>query len=210
MAKDLAQSVKYRHIDSGAMYRAVTLFALNHNLFIGNRPDEKNLRIRLPEIQISFRYNPETGKSDTFLNGQNVEKEIRTMAVSEKVSHIAQTSFVRKALVSRQREMGKTKGIIMDGRDIGTVVFPEAELKIFVTARPEVRAGRRLEELTARGENASFAEVLANLAERDRIDATRSDSPLRRAQDAVILDNSLLTIPEQNAILLKLFMERTG
>jgi len=208
MAKDLAKTVKYNYIDSGAMYRAVTLYCLRNHLFDGDSPNEKALKNQLDRIHIDFRYNETTGKSDTYLNGENVEKEIRRMDVADKVSHIAALGFVRKFLVKQQREMGKNKCIVMDGRDIGTVVFPNAELKIFVTARPEVRAQRRLAELTAKGETASFDEVLKNLAKRDLIDSTRKDSPLRKADDAVVIDNSDLTIEEQNALMLVLFKER--
>ena len=208
IAKDLAKTVKYNYIDSGAMYRAVTLYCLRNHLFDGDSPNEKALKNQLDRIHIDFRYNETTGKSDTYLNGENVEKEIRRMDVADKVSHIAALGFVRKFLVKQQREMGKNKCIVMDGRDIGTVVFPNAELKIFVTARPEVRAQRRLAELTAKGETASFDEVLKNLAKRDLIDSTRKDSPLRKADDAVVIDNSDLTIEEQNALMLVLFKER--
>jgi cytidylate kinase len=210
MAKDLAKKVKYNYIDSGAMYRAVTLFALENNLFEGDHPDETDLKNQIDQIHIDFRHNEATGKSDTYLNGENVEKEIRSMKVAGKVSRVAAIGFVREALVRQQQEMGKNKGIVMDGRDIGTVVFPDAELKIFVTARPEIRAQRRLAELAAKGENTTFEEVLDNLANRDFIDSTRKDGPLRQACDATVIDNSDLTIEEQNAILLKLFKEKTG
>lgn len=207
IAKDLAKTVKYNYIDSGAMYRAVTLYALENNLFEGDYPNETALKKQIGQIHIDFRYNAATGKSDTYLNGENVEKEIRSMEVADKVSPVAAIGFVRKALVRQQQEMGKNKGIVMDGRDIGTVVFPDAELKIFVTARPKVRAQRRLAELAAKGENATFEEILNNLIKRDFIDASRKDSPLRQACDAVVIDNSDLTIKEQNAIILKLFKD---
>ncbi|MDR2691446.1 MAG: (d)CMP kinase [Dysgonamonadaceae bacterium] len=207
IAKDLAKTLKYTYIDSGAMYRAVTLYALEHNLFEGDYPNETVLKKQINQIHIDFRYNAATGKSDTFLNGENVEKEIRSMEVAGKVSPVAAIGFVREALVRQQQEMGKNKGIVMDGRDIGTVVFPDAELKIFVTARPEVRAHRRLAELAAKGENATFEEVLDNLTKRDLIDSTRKDGPLRQAEDAVVIDNSDLTVEEQNAIILKLFRD---
>ena len=209
MAKDLAKMVKYNYIDSGAMYRAVTLYCLRNNLFEGDSPNETSLKKQINQIHIDFRYNGITGKSDTYLNGENVEKEIRGMEVADKVSPIAAIGFVREFLVKKQQEMGKNKGIVMDGRDIGTVVFPNAELKIFVTARPEVRAQRRLAELTAKGESVSFEEVLQNLSKRDFIDTTRKDSPLRKANDAVVIDNSDLTIEEQNALMLALF-EKTS
>jgi cytidylate kinase len=205
MAKDLAKIVKYNYIDSGAMYRAVTLYALENNLFEGGLPNETALRKQIDQIHIDFRHNETTGKSDTYLNGKNVEKEIRSMEVADKVSPIAAVGFIREALVKQQQELGKDKGIVMDGRDIGTIVFPDAELKIFVTARPEVRAQRRLSELTAKGESVTFEEVLQNLAKRDHIDATRKDGPLRQADDAVMIDNSDLTIEEQNALTMELF-----
>ncbi|GHT63268.1 cytidylate kinase [Bacteroidia bacterium] len=205
MAKDLAKIVKYNYIDSGAMYRAVTLYALRNNLFEGDYPNEPALKECINRIHIDFRQNETTGKSDTYLNGENVEKEIRSMEVADKVSPVAAVGFVREALVKQQQEMGKGKGIVMDGRDIGTIVFPDAELKIFVTARPEVRAQRRLAELAVKGENVSFEEVLQNLAKRDFIDTTRKDGPLRQAGDAIVIDNSDLTIEAQNAQMLKLF-----
>lgn len=208
MAKDLAKMLKYNYIDSGAMYRAVTLYCLRNNLFEGDSPNETALKKQIDQIHIDFRNNETTGKSDTYLNGENVEKEIRSMEVADKVSPVAAVGFVREALVRQQQEMGKNKGIVMDGRDIGTVVFPDAELKIFVTARPEVRAQRRLTELVAKGENASFEEVLQNLSKRDYIDTTRKDGPLRQAEDAVVIDNSDITIEEQNACMLTLFNER--
>lgn len=209
IAKSLAQTVKYNYIDSGAMYRAATLYALRNNLFEGDDLDETALEKRINRIHIDFRYNETTGKSDTYLNGENVEKEIRSMEVADKVSPVAAIGFVREALVRQQQEMGKNKGIVMDGRDIGTIVFPDAELKIFVTARPGIRAQRRLMELAAKGENVTFEEVLKNLVKRDLIDTTRKDGPLRQADDATIINNSDLTIEEQNAMILKLFKEKT-
>lgn len=209
MAKDLAKSIQYSYIDSGAMYRAVTFYCLENHFFEGNNLNLGALRNCMPAIRISFRLNEETGRSDTYLNGENIEKRIRNMEVADKVSLVAAVGFVREAMVSQQQEMGKSKGIVMDGRDIGTVVFPEAELKLFVTARPEVRAQRRLEELRAKGESIAFEEVLKNLEKRDLIDSTRKDGPLRKADDAVVLDNSDMTIAAQNAFLLQLFEERT-
>jgi cytidylate kinase len=208
MAKDLAKTVGYNYIDSGAMYRAVTLYCMENGLFEGDLPDLENLEKQLDNIHISFRFNEETKHSDTYLNGKNVEKEIRRMDVSDKVSPVAAIGFVRKMLVKQQHALGKDKGIVMDGRDVGTVIFPDAELKIFVTARPEVRAQRRLDELTTKGEKADFEEVLANLQKRDHIDSTRKDGPLRQAEDAVVIDNSEMTIEEQNAYLLELYQER--
>jgi cytidylate kinase len=207
MAKDLAQAIGYTYIDSGAMYRAVTLYSLEHGLFEGNTLDVERLRKILPDIHISFKKNPETGRPETCLNGRNVEQEIRSMAVADQVSPIAAVGFVREAMVKQQQALGREKGIVMDGRDIGTIVFPDAELKIFVTASPEIRARRRMEELAAKGENATFEEVLQNLSKRDYIDSTRKDGPLKKADDAIVIDNSNLTITEQNRKLLTLFRE---
>lgn len=197
MAKDLAKAIGYTYIDTGAMYRAVTLYALRHQLFEGEQIDEAALQAALPDLEIAFRLNSETGRPETYLNGENVEQEIRGMEVANHVSPVAALGFVRKALVAKQQEMGKAKGIVMDGRDIGTVVFPEAELKLFVTASPEVRAQRRVDELKAKGMPASYEEVLANVKKRDLIDSTRVESPLRQAPDAVVLDNSQMSLAEQ-------------
>lgn len=198
MAKDLAKEIGYIYIDSGAMYRAVTLYCLENGLFNADGSiQEEALRQQMRQIQISFQLNPETQRPMTFLNGKNVEERIRTMEVSSHVSPVAALDFVRKALVQQQQEMGKEKGIVMDGRDIGTAVFPNAELKIFVTASAEIRAQRRYEELKAKGQDASFEEILHNVEERDRIDQNRAVSPLRKADDAILLDNSHLTIAEQ-------------
>ena len=197
MAKDLAKAIGYTYIDTGAMYRAVTLYALRHQLFAGDQIDEAALQAALPALEIAFRMNAESGRPDTYLNGENVEKEIRGMEVANHVSPVAALGFVRKALVAKQQAMGKEKGIVMDGRDIGTVVFPEAELKLFVTASPEVRAQRRVDELKAKGMPASYEEVLANVKQRDFLDSTRAESPLRQAPDAVVLDNSHMSLAEQ-------------
>lgn len=202
MAKDLAKEIGYTYIDTGAMYRAVTLYCIQHKLFKEGRIDEEKLQASMDNIRINLRFNPETGRPDTYLNGVKVEKEIRGMEVAKWVSPVATLGFVRRALVAMQQEMGKEKGIIMDGRDIGTVVFPQAELKIYVTASPEVRAYRRLDELKSKGEAASYEEVLENVRMRDHIDSTREESPLRQADDALVLDNSNLTIEEQKAWLL--------
>lgn len=202
MAKDLAKEIGYTYVDTGAMYRAVTLYCLQNGFFTGNMLDEKRLEKEMGSINILLRFNPSTGRPDTFLNGVNVENEIRGMEVSDKVSPVSALPFVRKALVAKQQEMGKAKGIVMDGRDIGTVVFPEAELKVFVTASPEVRAMRRVKELEGKGESASFEQVLENVKKRDYIDSTRAESPLRRAADALVLDNSTLTIADQKQWLL--------
>lgn len=197
MAKDLAREIGYIYIDTGAMYRAVTLYCLRKGYIQGDTIQEEALKADLDKVDISFRYNAETGRPDTYLNGEKVEKEIRSMEVADKVSLVAALGFVRRAMVAKQQEMGKAKGIVMDGRDIGTVVFPNAELKVFVTASPEVRARRRLEELQAKGEQTTYEEVLANVKKRDYIDSTREESPLRQAPDALVLDNSNMTIPEQ-------------
>jgi cytidylate kinase len=210
MAKDLAKTIRYRYIDSGAMYRAVTLYGLRHHFFNGDDLNMDALKNHINEIRISFQFNENTCQSDTYLNNENVESLIRSMEVADKVSLIAAVGFVREALVRQQQEMGRGKGIVMDGRDIGTVVFPDAELKIFVTARPEVRARRRLDELKAKGENTTIEEVLKNLQKRDYIDSTRKDGPLRQADDAIVLDNSDITIAEQNALLLELFQKRSA
>ena len=207
MAKDLAREVGYIYIDSGAMYRAVTLYCMENQLFTEEGIDTIRLEAAMPGIQISFLLNPETGRPMTFLNGANVEDRIRTMEVSNHVSPVAALPFVREALVKLQQEMGKEKGIVMDGRDIGTAVFPDAELKIFVTASAEIRAQRRYDELQAKGQEASFDEILANVKERDYIDQNREVSPLRQADDALLLDNSNLTIEEQKQWLKERFEE---
>lgn len=197
MAKDLAREIGYIYIDSGAMYRAVTLYCIENGLFTEEGINVEKLQEGINDIQISFILNPETQRPMTCLNGKNVENQIRTMEVSTRVSPVAALGFVREALVKQQQEMGKNKGIVMDGRDIGTAVFPEAELKIFVTASAEIRAQRRYDELKAKGQEASYDEILANVKERDHIDMTREVSPLRKADDAILLDNSQLTIEEQ-------------
>ena len=197
IAKAVASKFGYIFIDSGAMYRAVTLFALRKQLISEGSVKVQELIDLLPTIQIDFRYNAEKHKSDTYLNGENVEDEIRQLPVSQNVSPVATIAEVRAAMVRLQQEMGKDKGIVMDGRDIGTVVFPEAELKLFVTASAEIRAQRRFDELTAKGESVSYAEILQNVQERDRIDSTREVSPLRKADDALVLDNSYMTREEQ-------------
>lgn len=211
MAKDLARRIGYIYVDTGAMYRAVTLFALRHDLFNNDgsvKTDE--LKCLMPQVKISFKFNAETGRPDTYLNDELVEKEIRGMEVSSHVSPIAAVPFVREALVAQQKAMGKNKGIVMDGRDIGTVVFPDAELKIFVTASPEVRALRRYDELKGKGMEADFDEILKNVEQRDYIDTHRETSPLRKADDAVTLDNSHMTIDEQNKWLMDQFSKAAG
>ena len=204
MAKKLAKNIGYAYIDTGAMYRAVTLFSLRNAFFHGDNLDIESLEEALAGINISFAVNCE-GRTETMLNGENVEKEIRGMDVSSKVSIVAAVGTVRKALVAQQQAMGKEKGIVMDGRDIGTVVFPDAEMKVYVDASPETRAQRRYDELRAKGDNVTYEEVLANVTERDRIDTTRKESPLRKADDAVVLDNSNMTIEEQDKWLLDLY-----
>ena len=208
MAKDLAKEIGYIYIDTGAMYRAVTLYALQHGFFAGDKVDEDALRRALSDIHISFQLNKQTGRPDTYLNGTNMEREIRGMEVSDKVSLVAALPFVRRAMVAQQQEMGRAKGIVMDGRDIGTTVFPDAELKLFITASPEVRARRRLDELKAKGETATYEEVLENVKKRDYLDSTREESPLRKADDAVVLDDSDMTISEQKAWLLEVVRQR--
>lgn len=197
IAKAIAAKFGYVFIDSGAMYRAVTLFALRNNLVTDGIVNEQKLISLLPGIKIEFRYNPEKQKSDTFLNNENVEEEIRQLPVSQNVSPVATIPEVRAEMVRQQQAMGRNKGIVMDGRDIGTVVFPGAELKLFVTASPEIRAQRRFDELTAKGETVSYDEILQNVQERDFIDSTREIGPLKKADDAVILDNSYMTREEQ-------------
>ena len=208
MAKALAKRIGYAYIDTGAMYRAVTLYCLEHDMIKGDEVNKPRLRRHMPKIEITFKVNNE-GKSETWLNGKNVEQEIRGMEVSSKVSLIAAIGFVRRAMVAQQQVMGKEKGIVMDGRDIGTVVFPDAELKFFVTASAQVRAERRFKELQAKGDTTTTLEqVLANVEERDRIDSTRKESPLRQAPDALLLDNSKLTIEQQNEWLYNEFLKR--
>lgn len=210
MAKDLAREIGYIYIDSGAMYRAVTLYSLQHNLIQGETIDTDELKNQLKDIHISFKLNPETGRPDTYLNGVNVEADIRTMTVSTKVSLIAALDFVRQAMVMQQQEMGKAKGIVMDGRDIGTTVFPDAELKIFVTASPEIRAQRRYDELKGKGQEANLDDILENVKQRDYIDQHREVSPLRKAEDALLLDNSHMTIAEQKRWLTEQFNKITA
>ena len=209
MAKELARKVGYVYVDTGAMYRCVTLFALRHQLFAADGSVmEEQLREAMPEIDIDQRLIG--GKTTTFLNGENVELEIRGLEVSNHVSPIAAIPFVRTALVAQQQKMGREGGIVMDGRDIGTTVFPNAELKIFVTASAEVRAQRRYDELQQKGMPADYADILKNVQERDYIDSHREVSPLRQADDALLLDNSHMTIEEQNAWLMEQFEKATN
>lgn len=206
MAKKLAKRLGYVYVDTGAMYRAMTLYCLDNGLIDGDSVNTSELERRLNDIHISFQLNSSTGKSETCLNGKNVEAEIRGMRVSEKVSIVAAIPAVRHSLVALQQAMGKEKGIVMDGRDIGTVVFPDAEMKIYVDAPAETRARRRFDELRAKGDNSTtYEEVLKNVKERDYIDQTRKESPLRKADDAIVLDNSNMTIEEQDAWLIDVF-----
>ncbi len=205
MAKALAQKIGYRYVDTGAMYRAVTLLAMQRGFLADGSVNEAELIAALPATTIDFAVT--TSGQRTMLNGNDVESEIRTMEVSANVSTIAAIPAVRRDLVERQREYGRQKGIVMDGRDIGTTVFPQAELKIFCNAPAEVRARRRFKELTEKGEKTTYAEVLANVEHRDLIDTTRAESPLRRADDAIDLDNSNMTIDEQNAWLIARYEE---
>ncbi len=204
MAKDLAKEVGYIYVDTGAMYRCCTLYALRNNI----APAE--MENHIDDIHISFQLNPETGKPMACLNGEIVEDEIRGMEVSSHVSEIAALPFIRTAMVDQQRRMGKDKGVVMDGRDIGTTVFPDAELKIFVTASDEVRAQRRYDELKAKGQEADYADILNNVRERDYQDSHREVSPLRKADDAILLDNSEMTIAEQKTWLLEQFRKATN
>ncbi len=206
MAKALAQQVGYIYVDSGAMYRAVTLFALREQLFNADGSVQAGaLQARMSEVKVHFKLDSATKLPVTYLNDERVEDEIRTLEVSQHVSPIAALSFVREAMTAAQQAMGEEKGIVMDGRDIGTAVFPHAELKIFVTASAEVRAQRRFDELQAKGLPASYEDILKNVQERDYIDSHREVSPLRQAEDALVLDNSHLTREEQNQWLLQQF-----
>lgn len=208
MAKELAKKVGYIYIDSGAMYRVVTLYALRNGLFTDEGIDEEGLKAKIDDIAISFKLDTETQRPLTCMNGEVVEDEIRQMEVSRRVSPIAALPFVREALTRQQQAMGEEKGIVMDGRDIGTTVFPDAELKIFVTASAEVRAQRRYDELKAKGEkDVDFDDILRNVKERDEIDMNRAVSPLRKADDALLLDNGNMTKEEQNEWLISKFNE---
>lgn len=211
MAKDLAREVGYIYVDTGAMYRAVTLYAMRNGFFDEkDNLDTRRLEQEIDDIVITFVLNKATGRPDTCLNDEIVEDAIRTMDVSSRVSSVAALPFVRRAMVSRQQAMGAGKGVVMDGRDIGTTVFPDAEMKVFVTASAEVRARRRYDELTAKGMAADFDTIRRNIEERDRVDSRREVSPLRQAPDAVVLDNSLMTIAEQRQWLLELFRQRAS
>ena len=204
MAKDLAREIGYMYIDSGAMYRAVTLYSIENGIFQGNDIDTERLRKEIDDIHISFQLNPETGRPDTYLNGVNVENKIRSMEVSSHVSPIATLGFVREAMVAQQQAMGNSKGIVMDGRDIGTVVFPHAQLKVFLTASVEERARRRFEELKVKGETVSLEDLKKRISERDRLDETRAISPLKKANDAVLIDSTQMSIQEVAETILSL------
>ena len=208
MAKELAREAGYIYVDSGAMYRAVSLFCIQSGWMTDSEINAMELEKKIESIHIEFKPDKD-GKSETYLNGKNVEAEIRSLEVANGASRVSTFGFVRRELVRQQQLMGEKKGIVMDGRDIGTVVFPEAELKIFLTASPEIRAQRRLDEMAAKGEKAGFEEVLANVKERDDRDQNRAESPLRKADDAIVIDNSHLTREEQSMLLRTLFIERT-
>lgn len=207
VAKQLAKELGYVYIDTGAMYRAVALYAMNNSMITENSFDRKALIERLPSVDLKFIFDENLGFAAIYLNGENVEEQIRKMDVSNHVSTVASVSEVREKLVSLQKAMGEEKGIVMDGRDIGTVVFPNAELKIFMTASPEERAGRRFKELDGKGEKVSYEEVLKNVVDRDHMDTTREDSPLVMAEDAIEIDNSYLTKEEQFKIVKELAEE---
>ena len=208
VAKDLAKELGYVYIDTGAMYRSVTLFAMRNGFIADGTIDEKQLSAHLNAIKITFKYQPEEKKNETFLNGESVEDAIRGLEVSQNVSAVSALGFVRRRLVELQQEMGIEGGIVMDGRDIGTVVFPKAELKLFMTTSPEIRAQRRYDELIAKGEPVNFQEILENVKYRDHQDSTRKESPLMQADDAVVLDNSHLNKEEQLLWIMKKLDER--
>lgn len=204
MAKDLAKKLGYVYVDTGAMYRAVTLYAMRNGLFNADGSVKTaDLERQMSKINITFKLNKRAERPDTYLNDELVENDIRTLEVSNHVSQIAAVPFIREAMVAQQQRMGKDKGVVMDGRDIGTTVFPEAELKVFVTASAEVRAQRRYDELKEKGMPADFNDILKNVQERDYIDSHREVSPLRKAPDAIELDNSHMTITEQSAWLME-------
>lgn len=200
-AKQLAEKLGYIFVDSGAMYRAVSFFALSENLIVNGQLDKQQLINRLNDITITFKHNPVTEKADVYLNGINIEEQIRSLEVSAVVSLVAEVSEVRTKLVVQQQAMGKDKGVVMDGRDIGTVVFPDADLKVFMTANPEIRAQRRIAELTESGKSVTYEQVLKNVLERDHIDSTRTDSPLVQAADALLLDTSSMSREQQFELL---------
>ncbi len=208
MAKELAKNVGYVYVDTGAMYRAVSLYCIRQGWMTADSINETELEKHIGSINISFKTTPD-GRQETYLNGENVEREIRTLVVANGASRVSTIGFVRRELVRQQQRMGLEKGIVMDGRDIGTVVFPEAELKVFVTASADVRAQRRYDELVTKGQAEDFEAVLANVKERDERDTNRVESPLKQAHDALLIDNSLLTKTEQRDLLRKWFDEKT-
>ncbi len=208
MAKELARETGYIYVDTGAMYRAVSLFCLRNGWMTDTEMNVTEIESNISNIQLEFKTNAE-GKTEIYLNGENVEKEIRTLQVANGASRVSTIGAVRRELVRQQQIMGEKKGIVMDGRDIGTVVFPEAELKIFLTASPEIRAQRRMDEMILKGENVSYSEVLANVKERDDRDQNRAESPLRKADNAIVIDNTTLSTAEQQEILRTLFTEKT-
>ena len=209
MAKDLAHELGYIYVDTGAMYRCVALYALQHKLFLKDgKINIPELEAAMPNINISFKLNKETGRPDTYLNNENVENKIRTMEVSSHVSSIAAIPFVREALVAQQQKMGKDKGIVMDGRDIGTVVFPNADLKIFLVADPKERAERRFKELLSKGENISLDDIYENILKRDSLDSTRENSPLKKATDAIEVDTTGKNIEEVKNLILGLYKNK--
>jgi cytidylate kinase len=210
MAKELARRVGYIYVDTGAMYRSVTLYALRHGMIAPDGSvDADALKASMNQISITFHLNPGTQRPDTYLNGECVEQLIRSLEVSQHVSPVAALPFVREAMVAQQQLLGQGGGVVMDGRDIGTVVFPHAELKVFVTATAEVRAQRRYDELKQKGMEADYADILRNVEERDYIDSHREVAPLRQADDALLLDNSNMTIAEQDEWLMQRFREAT-
>ena len=208
LAKQLAAALGYVYVDTGAMYRAVAYFAMQHNLVSETHLDKASLITQLPTINLRFQFNPTLGFAEMYLNNENIETQIRTIEVSRMVSKVAEISEVRAKLVEQQQEMGKDKGIVMDGRDICTVVFPDAELKLFMTASSKTRAQRRFDELVEKGQHVTFEEVLQNVEERDYIDTHRDDSPLVKADDAIEIDNSSLSKKEQFELVLKLVKEK--
>lgn len=207
-AREIAARLGYIFIDTGSMYRAVTLYALENGAVVNGMLDKQKLAGMLGDIEIGFKFNPSREASDVYVNGKNVERRIRSIEVSDMVSEVSGIQQVRGKLVAMQQELGRGRGVVMDGRDIGTVVFPDAELKIFLTADPSVRARRRYEELKAKGEEVSFGEIERNISERDRADETRAISPLRRADDAVVLDNSGMTLEEQMEWVMRMVGEK--
>lgn len=208
VAKELANKLKYVYVDSGAMYRAVTLYAMNSNIISESFFKKDDLVVSLSKINLEFKFNSILGFGEMYLNGFNIEKEIRSLEVSKLVSKVAAVSEVRKVLVEQQQQMGREKGVVMDGRDIGTVVFPNAELKLFMNASADKRAQRRYDELIKRGDDVTFEEILENVKYRDHIDSTREDSPLYKADDAIEVDNSNLSLTEQFDFIFKIVQNR--